>query len=402
MQFLKPSHAVFAVGLFALACATSACAGLAWSAPFDLPPLADGRPNPGVARPFFGEHNGVTLLAGGANFPDRPLSEGGRKVYHADIYALPLGTNNVWRRVGALPTPAAEGVSVGTPYGIVCVGGCEGADGARVSSRAFLMTWNAADERVSFSDLPDFPYPVKMAAVAAMGSSVYVAGGWRSHAAESDVWCLDLEAWKKKGTAWRALPPLPMEREQPVAAVLLSASNRQPELFVIGGMAAHEAGPQWALDDGYAFPLFQGNRGVWRRIAAARSGKGPVWPMIGAWAVAIGDQTMLCLGGSHREVWNEQVQKLATLRGASLDAFRSEYFRRPLSAFRFNREAMVYHAATDQWYALGEVPFQSRCGAAVVCRSDGSLLVASGEVGPGIRTPACVVGRFVSETSPSP
>ncbi|MFA6633281.1 MAG: hypothetical protein WCU90_13350, partial [Kiritimatiellia bacterium] len=273
---------------------------LAWSDGFTLPPLAEGRSHPGLARPFCGEHAGMVLLAGGANFPDTPLAEGGKKRYHATVYGLQRG-QHAWREVGALTEPAGEGVSVATPRGIVCVGGAAGAAGERVSARAFLMTWDAAAGRVGIAALPDFPYPVKMAAAAARGDCVYVAGGWRDRPAESDVWMLDLA---EALPAWRALPALPVPREQPVAAIQ-NTSGQRTALFVMGGMAARETGLQTALDDGYAYDLAQGTAGRWMPVAAARPrGTETVWPLIGASALASGDQHILFFGGSNREVWN--------------------------------------------------------------------------------------------------
>jgi cyclically-permuted mutarotase family protein len=368
---------------------------LRWSPNFQLPPLEGAAANPGVARPFFGEHNGMVLLAGGANFCDRPLAEGGRKRYRAEIYGLPVGSNT-WRVVGTLPEPCAEGVSVNTSCGVVCVGGCEGPFGEKLSAHAFLITWDAARGKVTFTALPDFPYPVKMAAVAARDDRVYVVGGWRPDAAASDVWRLDLQAWAKdKKTVWQPLPPLPVRREQPVAAIQNTA-QKKTALFVIGGMAAHEDGVQTARDDGYAYDLAQGDKGVWQPISPARvKGGDTVWPMIGAWAVASGDQHILFFGGSNREVWNEQIEKNATLTGGALAAFRDGYFRRPFAAFKFNKKVLAYHTVTDRWFELDELPFAPRCGAAVLRQSDGSVLVASGEVGPGVRTPDCAVGTFV-------
>lgn len=363
---------------------------LAWSDGFTLPPLAEGRSHPGLARPFCGEHAGMVLLAGGANFPDTPLAEGGKKRYHATVYGLQRG-QHAWREVGALTEPAGEGVSVATPRGIVCVGGAAGAAGERVSARAFLMTWDAAAGRVGIAALPDFPYPVKMAAAAARGDCVYVAGGWRDRPAESDVWMLDLA---EALPAWRALPALPVPREQPVAAIQ-NTSGQRTALFVMGGMAARETGLQTALDDGYAYDLAQGAAGRWMPVAAARPrGTETVWPLIGASALASGDQHILFFGGSNREVWNDQIRKNATLSGDALAAFRDAYFRQPADAFRFNRQVLAYHTVTDRWFELGELPFAPRCGAAVLRLSDGTILLASGETGPGVRTPDCAVGTF--------
>ena len=332
----------------------------------------------------------MVLLAGGANFPDTPLADGGQKRYHATIYGLPLG-QRTWREVGALPEPGGEGVSVATPRGIVCVGGAAGPGGERVSAKAFLMTWNATEGRIGIAALPDFPYPVKMAAAAARGDCVYVAGGWRDRPAESDVWMLDLA---EALPAWRPLPALPEPREQPVAAIQ-NMAGRRTALFVMGGMAARETGLQTALEDGYAYDLAQGTEGRWIPVAAARPrGDGTVWPLIGASALAIGDQHILVFGGSNREVWNDQIRKNATLSGGALAAFRDAYFRQPAEAFRFNRQVLAYHTVTDRWSELGELPFAPRCGAAVLRLSDDTILLASGETGPGVRTPDCAVGTF--------
>jgi len=367
---------------------------LQWSDSFSLPETAPGQANPGVARPYCGEHQGLVLLAGGANFPERPLAEGGAKRYHATVYGAPVGSR-AWRVVGSLPAPAGEGVSVTTPRGIVCVGGAAGASGETLSADAFLMTWDAAAGQVRFAPLPAFPYPVKLAAAAARGLRVYVAGGCREKTSLSDVWVLDLEAWERGGPGWQPLPPLPVKREQAVAAVQNTARQRTA-LFVVGGLAAREdGGLQTAREDGYSYDLAQGAGGVWQPVAPARlPGEETVWPLIGAAALATGDQHILVFGGANREVWNGQVRQSAALSGDALAAFRAAYLRQPAEAFRFSRRVLAYHTVTDRWFALGDAPQAARCGAAVLRQSDGAVLVASGETGPGVRTPACATATF--------
>ena len=365
--------------------------GLKWSDSFCLPATEQGHPNPGVARPFCGEHNGMVLLAGGANFPAAPLADGGKKRYHATVYGSSVGTN-VWRVVGELPEPMGEGVAVSTARGIVCVGGVAGASGESVTDKTFLMTWDDAAQKVCFAKLATFPYPVKMAAAASRGSCVFVVGGWRGKPSESDVWMLDLDSGKDG--RWQPLTPLPVKREQPVAAIQ-NTSKQRTALFVIGGMAAAEDGLQTALEDGYAYDLAQGTHGKWFPIAPAQmKGDHTVWPMIGAAALATGDQHILFFGGSNPDVWNEQITNNATLSGDTLAAFRNEYFRRPFEAYKFNRRVLAYHTVTDRWFELCSLPFAPRCGAAVIRQSDGTVLIASGEIGPGVRTPDCAVGSF--------
>ena len=48
-------------------------------------------PDPvGVARPFAGVSGGRVMIAGGANFPEKPLADGGRKRCHAAVWAADL------------------------------------------------------------------------------------------------------------------------------------------------------------------------------------------------------------------------------------------------------------------------------------------------------------------------
>ena len=65
-----------------------------WTKLPDLPGAADTA-SLGVSAPFAGIHNGVLIVAGGCNFPDKPVTEGGAKRYYSEIFVLlPEG----WKR----------------------------------------------------------------------------------------------------------------------------------------------------------------------------------------------------------------------------------------------------------------------------------------------------------------
>lgn len=90
-----------------------------WTKLPDLPGAADTA-SLGVSAPFAGIHNGVLIVAGGCNFPDKPVTEGGAKRYYSEIFVLlPEG----WKEIDRLPRPVAYGATVSTPEGIVCIGG---------------------------------------------------------------------------------------------------------------------------------------------------------------------------------------------------------------------------------------------------------------------------------------
>lgn len=75
----------------------------------------------GVSAIFAGKVAGVPVIAGGANFPDTPVWEGGKKAFYSDMYAFEEGE---WRYVGALAEPLAYGMTA--PVGsdrILLIGG---------------------------------------------------------------------------------------------------------------------------------------------------------------------------------------------------------------------------------------------------------------------------------------
>ena len=60
----------------------------------------------GYAGHFAGESNGALLIAGGTNFPDKSVFDGGIKKWHDDIYVL-LDEEGEWHTAGKLPRPLA-------------------------------------------------------------------------------------------------------------------------------------------------------------------------------------------------------------------------------------------------------------------------------------------------------
>jgi len=366
---------------------------LEWSEGFSLPPRPDGRPAIGVGAPFYGEHGGVALLAGGSNFPETPLVKGGPKRYYADIFALPAGTTN-WVAAGQLSRPAAEGVSATTSKGIACVGGA--ADDGN-SARAFLLTWDDVRGQAVEQALPDFPCPMRLGAAAARNALVFVAGGEGSDTLSSDVWRLDLDAPEK---GWRALPPLPgVKGRMQAQAFVQNGDQKLTYLFVVGGYAKHADGGWVALTDGYAYNLAQPDTtGVWQPIAAPITKKADAspaaWPLIGAKCVTVGDQHVLFFGGLDAAYFDTHQRKMASLTGTAREAQRIAY--QSTVPTTWNRNVLAYHTVTDRWFELGEVPFAPTVAGSAIKLADGNILLASGEVQPGIRTPLCTVGRFVN------
>lgn len=338
-------------------------AAISWGPSFDLPPL-DGRRNPGVARPFAGVSNGRVLLAGGANFPNRPLAAGGLKVYHDDVWSLDTAADEPrWEFVGRLPVPWAEGGSAVTPKGVACVSGVVGSDGAAKTNGCFLMAWEGG--RVVFRSLPPFAEAASYAAAAACGTTVYGVGTRR-------VAALDVAA---RSPAWRPLPDLPEEVFQPAAAV--QTVDGRPRLFVFAEHGAEQASGGWSIDLDRA-------DAAWASVPDVAPSTGQSdRRFVGALALPHGDRQILFFGGTSRAVAR-----------ASEGRSKSWYLGHPNDWFRMARSILVYDAPTASWSVLGETPFAGRCGSAVVALPGGRVLVSGGEIAPGIRTPAGAIGTF--------
>jgi N-acetylneuraminic acid mutarotase len=192
-------YAITAIFVATCSLANSAQAetGIRWS---ELPPLPDKH---GLAGAFAGTCDGVLLVAGGANFPDKMPWDGGQKVWHDNVYAIdhPYGK---WKVVGKLSQPLGYGASFSTDDGIVCIGG---SDANRHYSNCFLLRLKNGE--LITSPLPSLPHPCANFSGAVIGTKIYIAGGTEtptSTKALQTFWGLDLHDQK---AGWQVLEPWP-------------------------------------------------------------------------------------------------------------------------------------------------------------------------------------------------
>lgn len=129
-------------------------------------------PDPyGFAGMFAGVSGGALLCAGGANFPQKPLVQGGPKIWHDRVFAL-AAPGGDWGEAGRLPRATGYGVSATWRDAVVLVGG---GDAQKNFREGFLMRWNG--QRLAFESLPLLPVASANACGALVGDVLYVAGG---------------------------------------------------------------------------------------------------------------------------------------------------------------------------------------------------------------------------------
>ncbi|MGN6510349.1 MAG: Kelch repeat-containing protein, partial [Chitinophaga sp.] len=203
-----------------------------WSVPAQLPLPAGASSQPGLAGAAVGVHQQVLLIAGGANFPGAMPWEGGKKQYYGNVYTL--YKNMQWAAAPAkLPFAFAYAASVGTPDGLLCIGG-EDEHGPR--SSVFLLQWDATAEKVRVKDMPPLPEPLTNASAAIDGNTVYVAGGENASAATHAFYSLDLTP----GSKWQPLQPLPQAVSHAVTVAQSNGSHTC--IYVAGGRTKNASG----------------------------------------------------------------------------------------------------------------------------------------------------------------
>ncbi|RJX75372.1 YjhT family mutarotase [Vibrio sinensis] len=117
-----------------------------WQSEHALPAPNNAPMQEGVAGAFAGTSNGVTLVAGGANFHGAIAAfekgsmfahNGLAKAYNPEIYVQKDG---LWSQTNDLPQGLAYGASFTTPEGVLIVGGETPERNA--SSKVYMLAWN--------------------------------------------------------------------------------------------------------------------------------------------------------------------------------------------------------------------------------------------------------------------
>lgn len=342
-----------ALALAALAPA-AAQSGAPRSAAGSLPALPDAH---GFAGGFAGVSGDALLFAGGANFPAAPPWEGGEKAWHDRVFGLAPGAS-AWREVGRLPRPLAYGASVTLADGPLCIGG---GDAARHHADTFQLV--VRGEALEVRPFPPLPVPLAYHAAARVDDLVYVVGGAAAPdatEASAALWRLDLA---EIDTGWVRLADLPAPgRILPVAAAL------DGRLVVLSGAALAAGGDgrpaRTYLVDAWAFDTSAG----WRTLAPLpRAAVGAPSP-----APVDATGTLWVLGGD--------------------DGAHVGFEPRALHP-GFTRDLLAFDAARDTWRPFADpAPTRPAAVTAPTASWAGAWYVLSGELRPGVRTPA--VARF--------
>lgn len=328
---------------------------LCWTVGAASPSLSASRlpdlPNTvGVAGPFVGVAGDALIVAGGTNFPDAPPWSGGTKTWHDTAFVLPSPDAN-WHEGFKLPKALAYGVSITTDDGLVCIGGCTATENV---ADVFVLKWDGTT--LSHKTLPSLPAPSSCQAGVLINAKIYLAGGQPGpnpvEGPSSDYfWVLDL---KDQNPQWKSLPTWP----GPERFYAVAGTDGERFFMFSGIRRILNAEGQPALEylrDAYCFDP---KTSEWTRL--------PDLPNANA---AVASPAPLVAGGL-----------LLIGRGADGVKVDGPMDKRP----GFSGDTLSFDLAAKKWESIGALPF----GRAAVPSATwhGGTIIASGEVGPGVRS----------------
>ena len=336
----------------------------------------------GFAGPFAGIIEGDLVVAGGANFPDSPPWEGGSKVWHDRVFILRKGQDQWEVSETRLPQSLAYGVSISLPKrrSIAMLGGSDQENEPTTHAFEFRLS----DGKPEISNLPPLPIPLAEFSGVAVGNEVYVFSGRTLEGTAQKVCRLNLDA---DSLEWEALP-WPQGARGRMHSV---AGVRDGKIYLFAGRDHQSDQPAehpedrmapYQLDflrDGYRLDP---ETMEWTRLADLPHGLSAAPGM----AVPVGSSHLLMLGGVDVPFLKQQIADRPQLNGQGHE--------HP----GFPRTLWAYHTITDTWTEAGQLAEEVAVPVTVpvVPTSQGSFIVPSGEIKPGVRTTQVIHGQVQS------
>ena len=365
-----------------------------WARVAELPVVNGADKSFGVAGAFAGISNNVLIVAGGANFPEGMPWMGGRKVYHDEIYVLERNPNGQYAWLNSitsrLKNKLAYGASVSIPDGIVCIGG-ENESG--FSDEVFLIKWNTNQKNIVFRSLPNLPIALANACATHIGNCIYVSGGEDADRALDNFFALDLDDLHPQ---WKSLPAVPLAMSNSVAISL--PDDKGPCIYIVGGRSKTLSGISKLHNTVFRYEPVNKR---WKRLAPISDGKHTINLSAGT-GFAIDENKILLTGGDRGDIFN-RLEKLNVDIAKSVSDRKRRFLEgeklKILSQHPgFSRVLLMYNSLTDSWSKLGELPFPAQVTTMGV-KWDDDMVIPSGEIQPGIRTPYIILGKIISRPS---
>ncbi|MDF1813309.1 MAG: sodium/solute symporter [Verrucomicrobiales bacterium] len=346
---------------------------IAWET---LPSIPDEK---GFAGPFAGVIDGNLIVAGGANFPESPPWEGGKKVWYDKVFLLASDSDKWTLPDFKLPKALGYGVSLSLPWrnSIVMLGGSDSEN--LPDAQAIELFYEEGNFRTE--KLPDLPLPLAEFSGVTFGSSLYIFSGRTRTGTVKKAYRLNLRESQMK---WREIswPEEARGRMHSVAGV------RDGTIYLFGGRDYIAKATDFHPEDRFTEEGLDFLRDCWKlnpktqewsRIADLPRG----FSAAPSTAIPVGNSHLVMLGGVDAEFVQSQIVARPEVNGQGND--------HP----GFPPALWGYHVTTDSWIEVGSFPRELSVPVTVPVVPTGanSFVIPSGEIKPGIRTSQVLAGK---------
>lgn len=356
-----------------------------WKQSVALPAEAGQKIQPGLAGAVIGISNDQLIVAGGANFGDTLPWKGGIKKYHDEIYLQNLGKGSKrWiRSETKLPAPLAYSACAVCNGSLISIGG-EGPDGPVPD--VFILS--AGPDGLEITPESPLPEKVSSAGAAVIGKKIYLAGGLNADGATSSVYCAETGSGPLN---WEKLPDMPFPLSH--ALVIAQHDGRETCLFVIGGRT--KTGPTSTFFA--TIWKYIPSKKRWEPSGELTGDKHEPMGLSAGTGIPIGDRHILIIGGDAGIIFNQTEELINRINGTTDPQIREKWVQEKNALLEkhpgFKRHVLLLDCQTGLIRRLPDapVPLPVTTNALVY---ENRILIPSGEVRPGVRTPWVLKAEF--------
>lgn len=359
----------------------------------DLPPNIGQHVQPGLAGPYTGIDDDVLIVAGGANFPDKRPWTGGIKTYYKGIFILKKkvdGTSQWEIASTKLPYAAGYGGAISTNNGLLCFGG--NTSDANISDTWFIDYIPDTGE-IEIRQGPDLPQPLTNFAFAKVDNAIYVAGGISEYGGEStnSFYKLSLVSDSPRDWKWEMLPS--WAGDPRAFSVGVGQSNGLENCFYLFSGRNINAKGEW--DVLYDAHVFNPTTNKWQVIS---HGEHREFKVMAGTAFPVGASSIMFTSGSDGKLAMKEIgikKRIEQLEiqlgngedvGEMLDMARKELTDHLDNHSGFGNHIYGYNTISKEFYKVGELPQTGQVTTTAV-NWGGDIIVPTGEIRPGVRTP---------------
>lgn len=346
----------------------------------------DGHTSIGFAGAINAVLNDRLIVAGGANFPDKKPWEGGKKHYSNEVHVLEkTGKSFSWSKEKVfLPEAIAYCGNTSTKFGIVYAGG-ENEKG--LSCQVILLKWDELRHTIIAKPLASLPIALTNVALTSIGDLVYAIGGDQEKSTSKSVFSLDLSLPE---ATWEVLPELPIPLANSV--VVVQSPEKQPLIYVIGGRTKTLSGISDLHSTVY---IYHPDKQEWQIGAEIKDGQ-KVMNFSAGTGLASG-KNILIFGGDNGAIFHQIETYISKIAGTEdpTEKARLTAEKNQLSIHHkgFYKGLLRYDIINNTWSKLGELPFPAQV-TAMATKWNNDIIISSGEVQPGVRTPNIMLGKI--------